>query len=73
MKVKIRDISFHDFNKWANDRACDGRWSMTDAINSCNAIAEYYKCKWPWKRKKKWEEIKEKYFNLDAEVEINND
>ena len=72
MKVKIKDISFRDFNDWANNRACDGEWSMMEAISSSNAIAEYYKCKKFWKRKQKWWEIKEKYFNLDAEIEIND-
>ena len=72
MKIKIRDITFKQFNEWANNRACDGEWSMVDAMNSCEAIAEYYKCKKFWKRKQKWWEIKEKYFNLDAEIETND-
>lgn len=72
MKIKIRDITFKQFNEWTNNRACDGRWSIVDAMNSCEAIAEYHKYNVFWKRKQKWEEIKEKYFNLDAEIEIND-
>lgn len=34
MKKKIKDCTFKEFTGWANDRACDGRWSMQDAMNS---------------------------------------
>lgn len=34
MKKKIKDCTFKEFTGWANARACDGRWSMLDAMNS---------------------------------------
>lgn len=74
MKVKLKDITFEQFNEWANLRAADGGWSMRDAITAVNAIGEYHKqVHWyTFKNKKNliWNEIKEKYFNLESEIEI---
>lgn len=38
MKKKIKDCTFKEFTGWANDRACDGRWSMQDAMNSVRLL-----------------------------------
>lgn len=42
MKKKIKDCTFKEFTGWANARACDGRWSMLDAMNS-NLMADFSK------------------------------
>lgn len=28
MMKKVKDITFEEFDKWANDRACDGGWGI---------------------------------------------
>lgn len=42
MKKKIKDCTFKEFTGWANARACDGRWSMLDAMNSISVISMVY-------------------------------
>lgn len=42
MKKKIKDCTFKEFTGWANARACDGRWSMLDAMNSSAIKASNY-------------------------------
>ena len=39
MKKKIIDFTHKEFLDWADRRACDGQWSMVDAI-ICSKIAE---------------------------------
>lgn len=74
MKKKIKDITFKEFNEWANMRACDGAWGFGDALASAEAISEVLKIN-PFfrkakKREEKWNKIKEEYFNLEGEIEI---
>lgn len=45
MKKKIKDCTFKEFTGWANARACDGRWSMLDAMNSISVISMVYEVK----------------------------
>lgn len=45
MKKKIKDCTFKEFTGWANARACDGRWSMLDAMNSVSIISMVYEVK----------------------------
>lgn len=42
MKKKIKDCTFKEFTRWANARACDGRWSMLDAVNTVSVISMVY-------------------------------
>lgn len=74
MKKKLRDVSFEEFDKWANERACDGAWSINDALNSAEAIRLVFEVKPLFGRKKarekEWERIKHEYCNLDAEIEV---
>lgn len=74
MKKKLRDVSFEEFDKWANERACDGAWSINDALNSAEAIRLVLKVRPLFGRKKarekEWERIKREYFKLDAEIEV---
>lgn len=74
MKKKMKDVTFEEFDRWANDRACDGAWSINDAINSAEAISRVFKVKPLFGRKKareaEWERIKQEHFKLDAEIEV---
>ena len=74
MKKEIKDVTFDEFSEWANRRACDGQWSMLDAMISAEVISEVIKVKSIFHRKKKreeaWEKIKTENFMLDAEIDI---
>ena len=74
MRKKVKDITFEEFIRWANDRACDGGWGMGTAI-VCIEVIDLVLAVKPifWRKKareKKWREIKGKYFDLEAELEI---
>lgn len=74
MKKKMKDITFKEFNKWCNMRACDGQWSMFMAVNCIEAIRQVLKVKPLFGRKKarekEWERIKNERFKLDVEYEL---
>ena len=74
MKKEMKDVTFDEFSEWANRRACDGQWSMLDAMISAEVISEVMKVKSIFHRKKKrekaWEKIKAENVMLDAEIEI---
>ena len=75
MKKKMKDITFEEFNKWCNMRACDGQWSMSMAVDYMEIIRQVLKVKPLFGRKKarekEWERIKNERFRLDAEYELN--
>ena len=75
MKKKIKDVTFEEFDEWCNGRACDGQWSMFLALNCSEAIRRVLAVKPLFSRKKarekEWERIKNEYFKLDAELELN--
>ena len=49
-------MTYKGFLKWANDRACDGRWGF-DAAMACTQMAELlYSVPW-FRRKKLWQEM----------------
>ena len=74
MKKEMKAVTFDEFSEWANRRACDGQWSMLDAMISAEVISEVMKVKSIFHRKKKrekaWEKIKAENFMLDAEIDI---
>ena len=74
MVKKLKDITFEEFLGWANMRACDGAWSMADVIACIDVTGEVLRITPLFGRKKarekKWQEIKGKYLNLEAEIEI---
>lgn len=74
MKKKIKDCTFKEFTGWANDRACDGRWSMQDAINSVSIISMVYEVKPIFfrgmVREALWRKLRDQYLNVEAEIEI---
>ena len=45
MKVNLEEMSYQDFKKWCNDRACDGRWDMLEAMACLDVIKEIDKIK----------------------------
>lgn len=51
-------LSFKEFVRWCNERACDGCWSMGTSI-MCMRIIHAVNDKPFWKRKKAWAEINE--------------
>ena len=74
MKKKMKDLTFEEFKKWCNMRACDGQWSIFAACFYIEAIERVLKVKPLFGRKKarekEWERIKNEYFNLDAEYKL---
>lgn len=74
VKKCIRDVTFEEFDKWANERACDGKWSFLDAVLCSQVIGSILNIKPLFGRKKAreraWQEIKGEAFNLDAEIEV---
>lgn len=74
MKKKMKDLTFEEFKKWYNMRACDGQWSVFTACFYIEAINQVLKVKPLFGRKKarekEWKRIKNEYFNLDAEYEL---
>ena len=74
MKKKIKDCTFKEFTGWANARACDGRWSMLDAMNSVSIISMVYEVKPIFFRGRGrevlWRKLRDQYLNMEAEIEI---
>ena len=74
MKKKMKDLTFEEFKKWCNMRACDGCWSVFAACFYIEAINQVLKVKPLFGRKrareKEWKRIKNEYFNLNAEYEL---
>ncbi len=56
-------MTYKEFLKWCNDRACDGYWGFTVAID-CASICDAIYAQPFWKRKKFWNEI-----NKDNQIE----
>ena len=49
-------MTYKGFLKWANDRACDGRWGL-DVAMACTQMATLlYSVPW-FRRKKLWQEM----------------
>ena len=40
MNVNLEEMSYQDFKKWCNDRACDGRLDMLEAMACLHIIRE---------------------------------
>ena len=49
-------MTFKQFKRWCNDRACDGRWGYEDAVYCIELIQDMMKIPW-WKRNKAWKKI----------------
>ena len=62
-------MTFKEFTAWCNERACDGRWGMVEAMVCIDLMAEIRKLSF-WKRENFWRELYEKRI-LDEIVEAN--
>ena len=60
-------MTFKEFTAWCNERACDGRWGMVEAMVCIDLMAEIRKLSF-WKRENFWRELYEKRI-LDEIVE----
>jgi hypothetical protein len=73
MSKKIKEITFKEFSRYCNDRACDGKWDFATALVCCKVAREVYEEKPLFRKNKareqKWQELKKEYFNLEAELE----
>ena len=49
-------MTFKQFKRWCNDRACDGCWGYEEAVLCCEIIGNMMKIPW-WRRKKTWKKI----------------
>lgn len=49
-------MTFKQFKRWCNDRACDGCWGYNDALYCIELVQNMMKIPW-WKRKKVWKKI----------------
>ena len=74
MKKQIKDVTFEEFIRWCNRRACDGQWSYQVAIICLEVVNKVTSVKPLFgkkkKREKKWNEIKGEYFVLETEIEV---
>lgn len=66
-KKKMKDVTFKEFKIWANRRACDGKWSRKTAMTAIVCITEINR---HISKEKYWNEIKGNFFNLEAEIEV---
>lgn len=55
-------MTFKEFSKWCNERACDGCWGMYTAMVCINACSEVLTLPF-WKREKAWQKI-----NAESEI-----
>lgn len=46
-------MTFKEFDRWCNKRACDGYWGVINAITCCSIVEEILKLPF-WKREKIW-------------------
>ena len=49
-------MSFKEFKKWCNDRACDGCWGLLEALTCINIVRDINKLPF-WKRGKAWRKM----------------
>ncbi|MBR5460661.1 MAG: hypothetical protein IKV53_07295 [Clostridia bacterium] len=55
---KQTEMKFKEFKAWCNERACDGCWGMVSATICLNIVTEISRLPF-WKRKKRWNEVKD--------------
>lgn len=49
-------MTYKEFKKWCNKRACDGYWSIATA-DFCIAIMDMINTEPFWKREKEWQNV----------------
>ena len=63
MKKKVSEWKYKDLNDYANQRACDGNWSIMLATTVISFIQEAHKHLF---KEKYWQKNKHLVFNLEA-------
>lgn len=53
-------MKYKEFCKWANDRACDGRWGIADASFCSNIIRHVQQEKF-WRREKLFQQLNRQF------------
>ena len=57
-------MTFKEFSAWCNERVCNGRWGMFNAMECIAVITEINKNR-KWKREKTWQQHKSReYFEM---------
>lgn len=51
-------MTWKEFRKWCNERACDGCWGYREAL-TCIQVMKYIKKLPFWRRKKTWEQVEQ--------------
>lgn len=72
-------MTYKEFNTWCNQRACDGRWGMNEAMMCCDIITRIsketrkkYKFLWKFKLEKTWQELTEERECAEIIVSVTN-
>lgn len=55
MTTPDHSMTFKEFQRWCNDRACDGCWGMTTAMICIDIMHQMHRTPF-WRRKKRWNE-----------------
>ena len=58
----VMGMTFKQFRKWCNERACDGCWGYHEAILCIDVGREILKLP-SWKREKVWKQIELRMLN----------
>lgn len=64
-------MTFKEFDRWCNERACDGMWGYLDCIY-CISILKDVQRRMPWKREKYWKENYAQWVVKTIVTPINN-
>lgn len=51
---ETKRMSFKEFTRWCNERACDGCWGMIEAMACIDIMRDVNKMQF-WKREKCWQ------------------
>ena len=52
-------MTFKEFEKWCEERICDGCWGLKEAI-LCMEVLDYVKAHPFWARKKAWNDFRDR-------------
>lgn len=73
-KKCIGEMTFSEFSSWSNDRACDGKWSMSEAASCSIICTEIYSINPLFGKKQAreaaWNVLKKLVLNTDTVLDI---
>lgn len=64
-------MTFKEFDRWCNERACDGLWGYLE-FNYCVSIIKDVRRMMPWKREKYWKKNYAQWVVKTIVTPINN-